>query len=318
MNSERVARSRYFYKAYGLEIESDIELGELIPARPGGSDVRIRLGRIDDDVLEKELIGGITRSGFGIRARASTNAVSFHWRGVGTAVVRNGCDVTIQPATGLDERDLSPYISGSILAVLLHQRGLLVLHASAVVIRGQAVAFLGDKGAGKSTFAAFLKNRGHDVITDDLVPVSFSEEGVFVSPGFPRIKLCADSVESIGVDPRTVPMINSFLKKHSYQCSESFVKAPIPLSRLYVLDEGSPTGIESLKSIESFIEIVRNCYLGKYADATGQTVTHFRNCAALAARIPLYRLRRPHDFGALPKISEMIEERCNVVADSCR
>ncbi len=307
MNSKKSTETKYFYQAYGLGIHSDFWLSDLVPSNPNANDVRIRFGKLDESFLRTELNGGITRSAYGVTARASTDAVTFHWRDVGTALVRGGCDVIIEPAEGIDERDLSPYINGSILAVLLHQRGLMVLHASAVVIGGQAVAFLGDKGAGKSTFAAFLQNRGHTLLTDDLVPIKFVGDKAFAVPGFPRISLWADSVESIGVDPRTLPMINSFVNKHSYGCSDRFSGDPVELSRLYVLAEDSGVCIEKLEPTESFIEIVRNCYLSRYMEATGQTASNFRNCTALAESVPVYKLQRPHDFNALPEVSLMVE-----------
>ena len=298
---------KYFYKAYGLGIHSDIALSDLLPSQSGKTDVRIRLGKLDESFLQAELNGGITRSGYGITARASTEAVTFHWRGIGTALVRGGSDVIVDAAAGINERDLSPYINGSILAVLLHQRGLMVLHASAVVLNGQAVAFLGDKGAGKSTFAAFLQNRNHTLLTDDLVPVKFVDNRAFAVPGFPSVRLWADSVESIGVDPRSLPMINSFVNKHSYRRSDGFSDDPVNISRLYVLTENAEINIRKIEPRESFIEIVRNCYLSRYTDATGQTASHFKNCAALAASVPVYELNRPHDFAALPDVASMVE-----------
>ena len=145
------------------------------------------------------------------------------------------------------------------------------------------------------------------MLTDDLVPVKFGGDKAFAVPGFPRIGLWPDSVESIGVDPRTLPMINSFVDKHSYGCSDGFLDGPVEISRLYVLAEESEINIEKLDSKDSFIEIVRNCYLGRYAEATGQTASHFRNCAALARSVPVYKLKRPHHFAALPDVSSMIE-----------
>jgi hypothetical protein len=300
-------RHEYFYQAFGLKIHSDLELSELLPSDAGRHDVRIRLGKLDERHLAAELNGGITRRAGGVTARASTLAITFQWRGVGRALVQRGCDVIIEPEAGIDERDLSPYVNGSILAVLLQQRGLMVLHASAVVVDGKATAFLGDKGVGKSTLAAFLESRGHTVLTDDLVPIKFESDEALVSPGFPRIRLWRDSLESLGLDPRTVPMINSFVDKYSYRCSEKLINESVSLSRLYVLEEVPETRIERLSYKESFIEIVRNCYFGRYIDATGQTASHFRNCAELARIVAVYKLKRPHDFNALPEVSRLIE-----------
>ena len=54
-----------------------------------------------------------------------------------------------------------------------HLRGEIALHASAVVIEGHAIAFLGASGAGKSTMAAALCVRpGTQLAADDIVYVS--------------------------------------------------------------------------------------------------------------------------------------------------
>lgn len=307
MNLGKNEETKYFYTAYGLNIHSDFQLSELIPAQSGGN-VRIRLGKLNDSFLCAELNGAVTRVGDGITVRASAEAFSFHWRGIGKAFVRKGCDVIIEPETGIDESDLSPYISGSILAVLLHQRGRMVLHASAVVIGGLAIAFLGEKGAGKSTLAAFLQNRGYMLLTDDLVPVKFVADEVHAIPGFPRIRLWPDAVKSIGLDPQTLPRINSFINKLSHSCFDNFSNGPVRLDRIYVLVEDSEIGIEKLGPQESFIEITKNCYLSRYMDATGQTANHFRHCEALVASVPIFKLKRPHDFNLLSEVSLMVED----------
>ena len=43
------------------------------------------------------------------------------------------------------------------------------LHATAVVVDGEAVAFLGDCGYGKSTLGAAFLARGFPLLTDDVL-----------------------------------------------------------------------------------------------------------------------------------------------------
>lgn len=296
----------YYYQAYGLRIQSEFAIAELVPVKAGPSDVSIQLGNVDEFSIRAESDEGITRSRYGVTAHASRSAVVFNWKGVGAALVRNGREVTIDPSDGIDTADLAPYINGSILAVLLHQRGFAVLHASAVMMDGKAVAFLGEKGAGKSTFAAFLQSRGHAMVTDDLVPIMFVNGQACVTPGFPRIRLWPDSLGPIGVDSRTLPMVNSFVKKLSFR-PDAFSNVPLELGRIYLLEQDDGILLEKLTVREAFIEIIRNCYLGCYVDATGHTASHFRNCSELANSVPVYRLKRPHDFSALPEVSLMVE-----------
>ena len=49
----------------------------------------------------------------------------------------------------------------------------LPLHASAVVTSGGITAFAGHSGAGKSTIAAFMCSLGHELVTDDVLPIRF-------------------------------------------------------------------------------------------------------------------------------------------------
>src|SRR6185369_1913510 len=116
-----------------------------------------------------------------------------------------------------------------VLSILFHQRGHLVLHASAVVIDNAAVVFLGAKGYGKSTLAAHLQVRGHQLISDDIVPVNFIEDRALTTPGYPRIKLFEDSIMAVGENPANLPLIHRFVEKRSFQCAENFSTKPILL-----------------------------------------------------------------------------------------
>lgn len=306
MRFEEEGSAKYFYSAYGLNIGCDFQLPELTPAK-FGADVTIRLGTLEPSFLDAEMKDAVVSAKAGLTVRARPGGICAQWLGIATMLIRDGCEVIVQPDPGVSETELSPYINGSILAVLLHQRGLMVLHASAVNIDGQAVAFVGQKGAGKSTFAAHFQNRGHNLLTDDLVPIKFDADGAFAIPGFPRIRLWSDSVISIGVDPQTLPRINSFVNKLSYKCQDSFSPEAVKLSRIYVLTENPSISIEKLDRQEAFIEVARNCYLSRYMQSTGQTAAHFRHCEALVSSTPVYKLKRPHNFSLLSEVSSIIE-----------
>ena len=118
----------------------------------------------------------------------SAGVVRLAWPGVGRFRVRQGRDVLIHPAGDADEQVLRLFLLGPVLAVLLHQRGRLVLHASGVALDGCAVAFLGGSGWGKSTLAGLLHRRGHRFLTDDVLPVDV-ERGRTVAPGIPELKV---------------------------------------------------------------------------------------------------------------------------------
>src|SRR5262249_51652752 len=93
--------------------------------------------------------------------------------------------------------ELAWYLLGPILAFVLSLRRVTCLHASAVAIRGRAVAFVGPSGAGKSTLAAALAQRGFSVLSDDLLALSAQGDTLLAHPGVPWLRLRRTSVDTL-------------------------------------------------------------------------------------------------------------------------
>ncbi|HEY0729444.1 MAG TPA: hypothetical protein VGD38_15295, partial [Pyrinomonadaceae bacterium] len=60
--------------------------------------------------------------------------------------------------------DTATYLLGPVMGFVLLLRGLVSLHASAIVVDGAAIALVGPAGAGKSTTAAAFSARGFSVL----------------------------------------------------------------------------------------------------------------------------------------------------------
>jgi hypothetical protein len=72
-----------------------------------------------------------------------------------------------------DDQGLLPILlAGTVSAFLLALRHETVLHASAVLVEGRALVFVGQSGRGKSTLAALMCTAGDALITDDVLTVS--------------------------------------------------------------------------------------------------------------------------------------------------
>lgn len=297
----------YFYQVSGMTLDSEIALPDLIKT-DSAPDVRIRYGKIAEAEVEKYLDSAETLQKRGFRIRVAARAIFIEWERLGKVLIRDGAEVTVEPDAGVLEEDLQPFLTGPVLSVLLHQRGCFVLHASSVVIDRAAVIFLGAKGYGKSTLAAHLQVRGHRLISDDIVPVNFDEDRVLICPGYPRIKLFEDSIAAVGENPQDLPLIHRFVEKRSFQCAENFSTAPIVLRAVYVLAEAETVSLEKLNAADAFIEITKNTYLNKYLEALDSLPEHFRQCRKLIASVPVYRLKRPHDFGLMNEVCAALED----------
>src|SRR5262249_29058989 len=93
--------------------------------------------------------------------------------------------------------DLLPYIRGPVFGAILRLRHVVSLHASAVAVDGRAIALIGPPGAGKSTTAAALAERGVAVLSDDIVPLKECDGVFWAQPGYPNVCLWPASVDGL-------------------------------------------------------------------------------------------------------------------------
>lgn len=81
-----------------------------------------------------------------------------------------------------DDVNVQMLVLGHPMAPLLSERGAVCIHAAAVATEGGAIAFVAPSGGGKSTLAAACVERGHELVSDDLLPL-YPEDGA-VSAGW--------------------------------------------------------------------------------------------------------------------------------------
>jgi hypothetical protein len=293
----------YSYTAYGLGIRSTLYLPELVP-EDIAPEVILRLGEIRQ--------GGLALDTDGTGFWAAADEAVRYLPGIGTFWIRGGREIIVDPAPGVEEQVLRLAILGPAFAVLLHQRGRFVLHASAVASSGSAVVFAGGSGWGKSTLAAALHARGCSMVSDDVTAIVVGGEHPIVLPGFPQFKLWPEAVESLGGLPETLPRLHPSFEKRARHVAHGFNRDHLPLRRIYVLAEGSEPAIEPLQPHEALLELLRHWYGSRFGDrllqANGAAVTHLHQCAALANCVPIHRLRRPPPIRALFDLAGLVED----------
>jgi hypothetical protein len=283
----------YSYTAFGLGIHSFLPLPELV-AGNGKADVIFRLGKVDETNLQ---VLDDARS-----FKATSDEAYYFFKEVGRFLVRGGREVIVELNPGVDERAVRLCLLGPIVALVLHQQGRLILHASAVAVGDNAIAFLGGQGWGKSTLAAAFHVRGHSVLADDVTAIQTDSACPTVLPGFPQIKLWPNSIVALGDVPETLPALHPDIDKRAYRVATGFAQVPLPLKRIYVLAPGTDVQIESLSPQEALIELIGHSYAARFGNellqATGMA-KHFKQCARVAQNACLYRFRRPASLSVL-------------------
>jgi hypothetical protein len=177
---------------------------------------------------------------------------------------------------------------GPALILSLALRDAWCLHASAVAIGGQAVAFLGESGNGKSTLAAFLASEtdlGWQRLADDILPVELTANGFDALPHFPQLKLSPEDQPAGGIPER------------------------MPVRAIYVLDgpalERDEIEIRPLGTQEATLAFVRHTIAARLFDKK-LLARHLSFCADAAACVLVRRLGYLHDYDCLPAVRDAI------------
>jgi hypothetical protein len=298
----------YHYVAYGLGIRSALPLPELMSQiAPHGAlsgEIAVRLGPVRRSPPQ------VDAAGFGFWATAD-EACHFVEK-VGAFLVRGGREIVVDPVPGVEERLLRLSLLGPAMALLLHQRGLLVLHASVVARRGEAVAFLGNNGWGKSTIAGALYAKGYDVVADDVAAIGIDPGGPIVFPGFPQLKLWPEAATLLGETPERLPVLHPGFDKRGWHVGRGFSTEGRRLERVYVLAQGPAPALEPLEPRQAWLELMRNWYGNRFGrgllQTGGSAALHLRQCVALASRVPMHRLRRSGGPSTLLHLADLVHE----------
>ncbi|ARS89962.1 hypothetical protein [Natrarchaeobaculum aegyptiacum] len=292
------------YTAYGFTIRSAFELPEL----PTRDDVPSPDVVIDDGQLEPvpdSVPGEGTR-----RIQATPTQCRLTYDGIGTFLVEDGSRVTFDAeddsitAGDVPRKVVRRLFENEMMGVLCHQRGALVLHASAVAVEGRAAVFLGPRGAGKSTTAAAFHAAGYTTLEDDVVGIQPGEDGPIVLPGVPQLRLKPDAIDALEIEGTTRPEDGTDSVKRYKQLEPRH--EPVPLVACYLLTTGETLSLEPVDPQRRVIELISRTYTGGMLEETDATGTNLEHCSKVATTVPFRRLSRPQRHDELPTLVERV------------
>jgi hypothetical protein len=298
------------YVSHGLRINSEIALPELDTTRSARAalpEVSVRIGHVE------ETLPGATRvaSVFQFAERD----MLFEFPGIARYRVRHGEEIVVDPFADASAKAIRLHVLGTALSMLCLQRGLLPLHANAIVASGRAIGFAGRSGAGKSTLTATLRKRGYAVLSDDVCVVSFDDEGrALCWPGIPRLKLWREAAAALGQDISRCETLLEGIDKYHVPLSDEVPSHPLPFDRLYVLpDRGTKprTQIDRLVGGSAVKAIMENTYRGWAAVPMRMADVHFRLATAFARSAEVFAVGRQWGFDVYEDEVDRLE--CHVM-----
>ena len=218
------------YTVCGINIDSVISLAGIFPpSAETRVDAVIKLVTTDHELAE-----GLP---FGVSYDQNKKALVATHPSAGSFCIVGGKEIKVRARAGVPEAELANVLVSTPLAALLLQRGLLLLHASAVETDRGAIVFLGPTTSGKSCLAACFQQKGCTVLADDITVLSKDANGrIWVVSGDGRLKLPRGAIRKGKDAAGKFVSLRPKVRKRVLPATGQGVAKKVLLSKIYLLE----------------------------------------------------------------------------------
>lgn len=297
----------FVYRVYDLNAASSRRLPYLMHVdHPSEIDVHIAFS---DDSSERPSTSypfyfwQLPKGGLGFWTRLSQGYAEY-------TISPDGLAITVAYSEQAPFLEVMRYLLGVSLGAALRFRGVLCLHASAVMVNDTALIFAGPSHTGKSSLSAAFHRRGYCLISEDVVALDQRDDGVFVRPGYAGIRLYPDALDYLyGSDivAEALPVDRKLL----YQL-DAIPAAACPIQALYLLAPRNPDlsqpRMARINQTSALLALTGQLYLHHFA---GQRwlARDFPRLGRLVQRVPVYVLERTDSLSDLDATVDLILEQ---------
>ena len=289
----------HHYYAFGLNIESEFELPELLKKDMNSpADVIIKKGKVDIQEHQSWFYG-------------TTSKFKLNIKDVGYYEIIDGKQMIIEPLQdNLDK--IRVFLLGSAMGALLFQRGILPIHGSAIKVNNEVFVFSGHSGAGKSTLAQAFIQEGYQLMSDDVVAVEkIDSDSIFIHPAYPQQKLWSQSLDMYKIEDKNLKQIWEGEDKYRLSVNHAFSHQALSfttLVQLNVSDQVDKLQVKEVHGAEKLKILIDETYRNFFAIEMGIQKFHFQLCSLIANQVKVLKLTRPIE-GYSPK--EMVNRIIN-------
>jgi hypothetical protein len=193
--------------------------------------------------------------------------------------------VHVDPQVAAETAEL--LLTSSALSFLLELHGYCVLHASAVVLRQRAIAFMGPSGCGKSSLAAALCALGAPLISDDVLRIEASP-AVHCNRGTFALRLRATQTALAQLFSTPIRSVDDRIVVHampatsrSYRVTALLAPSPGPHFQVTRV-----AGVDAIASVLSAARVTSWC-------SERHMNQQFSALATLSSQVAVFRLTLP-------------------------
>ena len=285
------------YSVFGLKFLSAIEFPELLAADFQKPDVILECTQVPSGLDRKDVDWGW--------CQANRSEMLLLIDGVGRFHVCNGETIRVDRrnlgTNGLPDSHLRLWVLGSCFAAILHQRASIPLHASAIEMPSGIWAFTADSGVGKSTIAAFLTQCfSVPLVTDDVLALELTDQGVAARPGPRKIKLTREAIDCFAYSEFDVRSdLPQGVRKSQVYLPNSLLPKRSDLRNLVLLETSEDPNIvqlERLGGIQAFEVIQQAVHRPYMSDLFQDRANVFESLRSIHCSVRVFRFTRPHDL----------------------
>ena len=300
-------KSRFYYKVYGLEVESEININEFVSIEDINAENKVNIVYANMPLNIKEDIKNNKKSSF------SKAECWFHINDVATYRVTGGDLIEFEPCENADPYLLRVFLMCSCLGFIMIQRDIVAIHGGTIVIDNKAIILTGNRGAGKSTLTTALRLKGYPFISDDVAAIEIKDNIPMVKHGFPYQKLCSSAMDKLGYDKENYFSFMSDTEiKYLVNAHDDFIYEDTRLFALCELSVGDveDVQIEEIKGSEKLNKLIANRYRVEFVQAMGGiSPIAFKTLLQIAKNIKFYKIIRPNGQFTVDKQIELLLER---------
>ncbi len=232
--------------------------------------------------------------------------VTFFWIEAGAFRIAGGELIEYTPVPGASNEIIVDSLLGECLAVALLQKDRLVLHASVVAWDNEAVLFLGESGAGKSSLAFLATQDGAAAMSDDLAVIHMKE----VLCGLPQLHVWPELLEQHSRSPEDYELVYPGASKRVVRYAISPDASTVKVA--FVVEPGNSFKIQALQGSEKLVALLshgfpahlKRNYDFDFVDKDGEA-WFFAQCIALVQDLDVYRVTRPQRLLTVSEIEDL-------------
>lgn len=287
----------FFYHIYGVDVKSEVQLYNIAETNVDEAEVYIHYDEPDAEIL-KDYESGMTS--------AVTKDYAWFVNEIGLFVGLNGNEIIIKPFCDTNDLEVGSFVLGWGFAYLFHQRNCLAIHCTALEYGDNAILVSGASGAGKSTTAMELINRGKRYLVDDIAMVNL--DTVTIDPGFPVQKVCRDVAEKM--EGEELIYINEKKDKFALNNLHDFCNEPKKVSHIFFIEKTDTEDVvvERKTGLAKWNAIANSLFLLEAYMCLGFPASEKQKCLELAGKVEFITIKRPEGKNTLKEICDIIDK----------